>query len=341
MTTPHKSIFISGATGFIAQHIIRLLLAKGYNVVGTVRSVEKGDHLKKLLGSDAFQYEVVADIGKAGAFDDALKKHPEVTVFLHTASPFHYNTDNIERDLYFPAINGTKNALSSVLAHGPQITKVVVTSAYGAMMNPAKFYDPSHTDTEESWNPITWDEGKLNAQLGYYASKKFAEQAARDFYKDKQPAFSLNYVNPVVVFGPQAYDADVKPELNASAKKVKNVLDLTIESSVPGLPDFFVDVRDVARAHLVAFENDLPNERLLLFSEKYSGQDLLDIINESFPSLKGKLPIGTPGTGYEDTGRMCQIDNRKTMKTLGFPFIDLKTSVVDAAEQILRVRGGN
>ncbi|GEQ68783.1 hypothetical protein JCM33374_g2452 [Metschnikowia sp. JCM 33374] len=339
MTQPHKSIFVSGATGFIAQHTVQLLLAKGYNVVGTVRSVEKGDRLKKLLGSDAFQYEVVADIGKAGAFDDALRKHPEVTVFLHTASPFHYNTDNIEGDLYFPAINGTKNALSSVLAHGPQISKVVVTSSYVAMMNPAKFYDPSHTDTEESWNPITWDEGKQNAQLGYYASKTFAEQAAWDFYKEKQPAFSLNYVNPVLVFGPQAFDEDVKPELNASAEIINSILKLTPDSPVPGPASVGVDVRDVARAHLVAFENDLPNERLLLFSEKYSGQGFLDIINESFPSLKGKLPVGTPG--HEDTDKLCQIDNRKTRETLGFPLLDLKTSVVDTVGQILRVRGGN
>lgn len=37
MTTSPTSVFISGATGFIAQHIISQLLTKGYSVVGSVR----------------------------------------------------------------------------------------------------------------------------------------------------------------------------------------------------------------------------------------------------------------------------------------------------------------
>ena len=49
------------------------------------------------LQSENFTYEIVKDIAVKGAFDDALKKHPEVTVFLHTASPFHFNVTDIEK----------------------------------------------------------------------------------------------------------------------------------------------------------------------------------------------------------------------------------------------------
>ena len=50
------------------------------------------------LQSENFTYEIVKDIAVKGAFDDALKKHPEVTVFLHTASPFHFNVTDIEKN---------------------------------------------------------------------------------------------------------------------------------------------------------------------------------------------------------------------------------------------------
>ncbi|GEQ69533.1 hypothetical protein JCM33374_g3205 [Metschnikowia sp. JCM 33374] len=202
MTTTPTTVFVSGATGFIAQHIVQLLISKGYNVVGTVRSAEKGDHLKKLLGSDAFSYEIVPDVEPVGAFDEALKNHPEVTVFLHTASPFHFKATDIEKELLKPAIEGTKNALNAIKTYGPQIKRVVVTSSYAAMMDLSKLNDPSHIDTEESWNPSTWEQAKEGPIQGYLASKTFAERAAWDFVKEEKPLLTINYVNPVYVFGP-------------------------------------------------------------------------------------------------------------------------------------------
>ncbi|KAM9898575.1 hypothetical protein OXX69_009814, partial [Metschnikowia pulcherrima] len=154
------SVFVSGATGFIAQHIVQLLLSKGYSVVGTVRSAEKGDHLTKLFNSDKFSYEIVPDVEPVGAFDEALKKHPEVTVFLHTASPFHFKATNVEEELLKPAVNGTKNALSAIQKYGPQITKVVVTSSYAAIATAELVTDPNHTNTEESWNTISWEDSQ-------------------------------------------------------------------------------------------------------------------------------------------------------------------------------------
>lgn len=41
-----RTVFVSGASGFIAQNIVKLLIEKGYNVIGTVRTAEKGENLK-------------------------------------------------------------------------------------------------------------------------------------------------------------------------------------------------------------------------------------------------------------------------------------------------------
>lgn len=38
-----STVLVSGATGYVASHIIKLLLEKGYHVIGTVRSLANKD----------------------------------------------------------------------------------------------------------------------------------------------------------------------------------------------------------------------------------------------------------------------------------------------------------
>lgn len=329
------SVFVSGATGFIAQHIVKLLLAQGYKVVGTVRSASKGEHLAKLLDSPNFSYEVVADVEPVGAFDEALKAHPEVTVFLHTASPFHFKATDAEKELLLPAVNGTKNALTAIAKYGPQIKNVVVTSSYAAISTAENEANPDKIHDEDSWNDITWEASKVDAIAGYRGSKKFAEKAAWDFVAAEKPDFVINYVNPSFVFGPQAFDSEVKDSLNTSSEIINLLVKLTPESKIPGVRGGFVDVRDVAKAHLVAFEKPIKNKRLLLNAGRFAAQDIIDILNENVELLKGKLPVGSPGAGAAINASMCHIVNNKTKETLGFPLIDLKKTVLDSVDQIL------
>jgi len=59
-------VLVSGANGYIAAWVIRTLLERGYRVRGTVRSEEKGIHLKKIFRAynDKFELVVVPDITK-------------------------------------------------------------------------------------------------------------------------------------------------------------------------------------------------------------------------------------------------------------------------------------
>lgn len=333
MTT---SVFVSGATGFIAQHICKLLLEQGYKVVGTVRSAEKGAHLTKLLDSASFTYEIVKDVEPVGAFDEAIKKHPEVTVFLHTASPFHFLTDNPEKDLLQPAVNGTKNALQAIKEHGPQIERVVVTSSYAAISTAGNETKPDFVCTEKTWNEITWDEAKKDPFAGYRGSKTFAEKAVWEFVKEEKPKFTVNVVNPSYVFGPQAFDSELKTNLNTSSEILNNLLKLKPDSPVPDHKGGFVDVRDVAAAHLVAFEKNIANERLLMNAGRFASQSLLDIINSKFELLRGKIPKGEPGSGDNVDKQLCVVDNKHTLALLGFELRDLETTVYDSVEQIVK-----
>ena len=58
------TIFVTGATGYIAKHIIKLALQKGYKVIGTVRTSAKGEEVKKLFNNPNFEYEVVEFLEK-------------------------------------------------------------------------------------------------------------------------------------------------------------------------------------------------------------------------------------------------------------------------------------
>ena len=332
MTT---SVYVSGASGFIAQHVVQQLIEKGYHVVGSVRSKAKGELLVSQFGS-SFEYEIVEDIAKSGAFDESLKKHPEVTVFLHTASPFHFEATDIEKELYIPALEGTTNALKAIEQYGQLITRVVVTSSFAALINLDRESDPTLTYTEEDWNPLSKEDGLKNAWLGYVVSKKLAEKVAWDFVKEAKPKFDLTVVNPTYVYGPQAFQSGIKDKLNTSAELINSALKMGPNDEVPPVTGPYIDVRDVAAAHLVAFEKDeAKNQRLVMADGRFTYQDFLDIIHKHFPQLSKNLPVGKPGSSKEQLANSAKLNFSKTEKILGFKYIGLEQSVVDSVKQIV------
>ncbi|EGW32862.1 uncharacterized protein SPAPADRAFT_60202 [Spathaspora passalidarum NRRL Y-27907] len=327
------SVFVSGANGFIAQHIVKQLLSKGYNVVGSVRSEAKGEELKSLVNNDKFSYEIVPSLTEDGAFDDALKKHPEVTVFLHTASPFSFSVKDVENDLMKPAVSGTLNALKAIKEHGPQIKRVVVTSSAVAVFGFGPQFDANKVYNEDDWNPVTYEQALSNPMFGYFGSKKYAEKAAHDFVAKETVNFGISFINPPYVFGPQAYAIKDKTTLNTSNEVINKVVKLTKNDVLPAEGHVFVDVRDVARAHLVAFEKDeAVSKRLLLVSGSYTLDTIANIINKKFPQTT--VPKGDESRNPETSKRIHKFDNSRTQKILGFEFKPLEESIIDTVDQI-------
>ncbi|KAK6198196.1 protein induced by osmotic stress [Scheffersomyces amazonensis] len=330
------SVFVSGATGYIAQHIIAQLLSKGYKVVGSVRSEGKGDGLAETFKNSNFSYEVVPILEKEGAFDEALKKHPEVTVFLHTASPFTYTVEDNERDILIPAIQGTKSVLESIKKYAPQITRLVYTSSSVATGTVAEITTPGFSGGEHTWNSTSYEDAKKDSVSAYFGSKTFAEKAAWDFVENEKPNFTLTSINPVYVFGPQNTPPKTK-ELNLSAAMVGDFLKLGPNDDVPQMQTAYIDVRDVAKAHIIAFEKDeAQGKRFVLADCFFDGQLILDFINNNFPELKGKLPVGKPGeyTAYGPT----TLNDSNARSILNIEYISLEKSVVDTIKQIVHLK---
>jgi len=65
-------VLVSGANGFLAMWVVRILLERGFSVRGTVRSADKGKHVIEyftLLGyGDKIDVVVVEDIAKVSEY---------------------------------------------------------------------------------------------------------------------------------------------------------------------------------------------------------------------------------------------------------------------------------
>ncbi|CDH10026.1 uncharacterized protein ZBAI_01811 [Zygosaccharomyces bailii ISA1307] len=126
-------------------------------------------------------------------------------------------------------------------------------------------------------------------------------------------------------------------QLNAFNKFINHLLHSTPGRGIEPNPHLeFTDVRDVAKAHLLAFQRDnTAGQRLGLSEGKFGNQCILDIVNCKFPSLRDKIAEGAnPEKGDQTPG--CCFDNSHSRNILNFDFISLERRVCDTEYQILQ-----
>ncbi|RMZ71458.1 aldehyde reductase II [Pyrenophora seminiperda CCB06] len=314
--------------GFIAAHTLDVLLDHGHSVVTTVRTQEKADKIKEsyksLVDKGQLGFAIVPDIAQPDAFEKAVVSDPPFEVVLHTASPFHYNVTDVKKDLLDPAIIGTTSILKSIKAHAPSVKHVVVTSSYAAIVHPHKGYWPGHVYSEDDWDPITLEEATENPMTGYRASKTFAEKAAWDFVENEKPNFSLSTINPPMVFGPIVHALDSLDNMNTSNKFMLSVAQGKCKDEIPkNMPPqhLWVDVRDVAEAHVAAFEKpEAANKRFFVTAGYYSNKDICQAIKKNFPELKDLPTDSTPGGDYPEG-----VPGKAVVRTLASRYILLSS----------------
>ncbi|CCH43855.1 Dihydroflavonol-4-reductase [Wickerhamomyces ciferrii] len=343
-----KTVLLTGASGFIALHTLDQLLKRNYTVIGTVRSQDKADNItvqfKKEYPSAQLTFAIVEDIGASGAFNKVFQDHPEIEGVLHTASPFSFGLNKDFKDAYFtPATEGTKNVLEAIQNYGKNVKNVVVTSSNAAVANADKVGDKTFIHTEETWNPITWDDVD-NELKAYIASKKLAEKLAWEFVAEQKPLWKLTTVNPTLVWGPQKFESSLANKtLNTSAEAINKLL-----SSDPNDTHFFdkpigtsIDVRDVALLHVLPLENEnVSGKRLYPIQDEFNGQRILNIINRNFPELESKIAKGSlDGADKHAEENTIYYDTSKTLEWTGIKsWIPLEETVKDSVRQILDYR---
>ena len=329
-------VLITGAMGFIASHAIADLLAHGYDVRGTVRSRPKALlEAARLPGAERLEL-VEADLLREVSFDKAAQGCDAV---FHMASPYAVNVKDPQRELVDPAVKGTLNVLQAAVKAG-SVKRVVLTSSFAAITDepPA-----DHYLTESDWN------GKSSLKRNpYYFSKTEAEKAAWRFMDSVKPAFDLIVINPFLVIGPSYTRA-----LNESNKMLA---DMTkgVYPGVLALAWGFVDVRDVARAHVLALETPGATGRYLCAGEILSMRQTVNVLRKALPNAKlpwlplnysfattlVKLisftqPSGVGSYLRSHLGRRLRYDSGKIRRELGMTFRPAAESITEAVADMV------
>lgn len=334
-------VCVTGASGYVGAHVVRELLERGYRVRGTVRDRTKADkvaHLTALPGASERLELVDADLDDEGSFDEAVAGCEFV---MHLASPYALTVEDAQRDLVDPAVNGTLSVLRSCKRAGT-VKRVVLTSSMAAVTDEP---ESAHVLTEADWN-----ERSTLDRNPYYFSKTLAERAAWDFVAQEEPGFDLVVINPFLVVGPSLSKA-----INASPAVLRGIL----MGEYPGILSLtwgFVDVRDVATAHVRAIEVPEASGRHVCAGETVPMRDVVRILRDGgygdhkLPRLPLDHAVGRrivwfaswaqpKGTGtYLRThlGRTPRFDNSKIRLELGVTFRPAAESILDTAADLRR-----
>ncbi|KAM0932398.1 putative NAD-dependent epimerase/dehydratase, NAD(P)-binding domain superfamily [Dioscorea sansibarensis] len=303
-------VCVTGAGGFVASWLVKLLLSRGYTVHATVRdpSDKKNSHLKKLENGLENLQLFKADLLD---YDSILAAAAGCEGVFHVASPVPATTvPNPEIELISPAVTGTQNVLKACSTLKAKRV-VVVSSAAAVILNPdwpkgkvmdeECWSDPEHCRMTENW---------------YCLSKTLAEAEAFEYGKEND--LDVVTVCPSTVLGPL-----MQATLNSSTLFLINILKGLRESKENSLYHV-VDVRDVAEALLLVYEKPGASGRYICTSHPIKIRELIDTLRSIYPNYNYLNNLTEVDYGHVITS--------EKLKKLGWKCRPLKETLVDSVE---------
>uniref|UniRef100_A0A0D9XBS5 NAD-dependent epimerase/dehydratase domain-containing protein n=1 Tax=Leersia perrieri TaxID=77586 RepID=A0A0D9XBS5_9ORYZ len=298
-----QSVCVTGAGGFVGSWIVKELLLRGYVVRATARdpSAEKYPHLQILEGAKERLSLCYANLMDYSSLRVAFDGCDGV---FHVASPV-----SNDPQLVTVAVEGTKNVINAAADVG--VRRVVFTSSYGAVhMNPNR--SPDTVMDESCWSNLDFCKQKRD---WYSYGKTLAEITAVE-------QASKRGVELLVVVPPVTTGQMLQPTTNLSSHHFIHYLN-GIKKDYPNAVAAYVDVRDVARAHALVYENSEAHGRYLCVGAVLHRSELLRTLRELFP----QYPI--PTKCEDNTKPMIKpykFSNQR-LKDLGLQFTPVKESL--------------
>ena len=330
-----EKVLVTGGSGFIALHCIDQLLEKGFMVRTTIRSESRKDEINKAMDKypnlDQNLEFHICDLLKDEGWEAAVDGCDYV---LHVASPFILEVPSDENVLIKPAVDGTLRVLNACSrAH---VKKVVLTSSVAAV---AYGHGEEKTYDESDWSNTGEDSGITP----YAKSKTLAEKAAWNFVEelDTDKKFDFTVINPVGVFGPM---------LTSDIGTSNSLVSRLINGELPACPAThmgYVDVRDVAKAHVFSMLNSSTNNKRIIVSEsEMFFVDVGRILNEAGfkKSPTKQMPnwlvkflaifIKELSGVTKSLGRRVDTDKSLAKSLFDWQYISAKDSILDTANQL-------
>ena len=237
---------VTGSSGHIGGWVARTLLDDGWVVRGV--DVARNPHRFR---SESF-HEVVADVRDERAVTETVEDADAVfnLAMVHVQ---HLQGERAERELTDVAVEGLETLLRAVRKSGKP-TRLVHTSTAGAV---GETEDPLRPPDETQWNPdpITpYTKAKIAAERHLWAEGEDVDAVA---------------VLPAMTIGPN------DPGEGASNRRIEQMY------RQARMPIWFrgglniVDVRDIARGQIQAYERGSRGERYLLGGADLEFRDLM------------------------------------------------------------------
>jgi dihydroflavonol-4-reductase len=280
--------FITGATGFVGNHVARALAEQGAELRLLVRTTSNTKGVAD-LSCDL----VTGDLRQPASLQRVVAGCEAV---FHVAADYRLWVRDPE-EMYRSNVEGTRAVLEA--ARNNKVRRVVYTSSVATM----GFTSNGRPADEDS--PVS-----LGNMIGPYKRSKFmAEQTAIEAARAGQDVVIVNPTTPVG-------ERDTKP--TPSGRIIVDFLKRKFPAYVDtGLN--LVDVKVCARGHIAAFEKGLAGERYILGGENLTLKQILDRLAAitDLPSPRVRLPYFVAlATGVVDeifTGRIRGREPRATI----------------------------
>ena len=322
-------VCLTGASGFIAKHILRELLDQGYEVRASIRSEKRKAEIEALFPDAGIEFAFL-DLTKDDGWDAALAG---TDVLIHTASPFPLAEPKDPQDLIRPAVDGTLRALNAAKAAG--ITRVILTSSNAAIYKDAA--KPVSAPSDET----NWTTPENPSVSAYEASKTLAEKAAWDFVAEN-PEIALTTINPGLVLGP-VMDKNYGTSLSVVEQMMNGKMPMVPPVGMP-----CVDVRDVAKMHVDAIKLEATKgERFSATADTLPFIELGNLLQKADAEAKAPKRVAPVWllrimalfandvkALLPNIGVNLAVSGAKAEKTYGFKFIPVSDAIAASAKSI-------
>jgi dihydroflavonol-4-reductase len=258
---------VTGGTGFVGTHVVRALLAEKRQVRCLARPNSRRDNLEGL------DVEIVeGDLTDAASLARALSGVGIDTLY-HVAADYRLWARDKD-DLYRANVGGTQLMLEA--ASESRVRRVVYTSSVAAL-GLTEDGSPANEET-----PVVRDH-----IVGHYKRSKYdAERVALGWARRGLPVVIVNPSTPIG-------ERDIKP--TPTGQMIVDFLNRKMPAYVDtGLN--LIDVRDVARGHLLAAEKGRVGERYILGNRDLTLKEILETLARltGLPAPTIKLPHAIP-----------------------------------------------
>ncbi|KAI3952552.1 hypothetical protein MKW92_036213 [Papaver armeniacum] len=308
-----ERVCVTGAGGFIASWIVKLLLSKGYIVHGTVRdpSDVKNAHLKLLDNATENLQLFKADLQDYNSLCGAIAG---CTGVFHVASPVPAGrAANPEVEVIEPVMRGTRNILMACSEIKVK-RLVVVSSVVSVIKNPD--WPKDQPMDESCWSD---EEHCRKTENWYYFAKTASEREALEYSKKND--LDVITICPSVALGPM-----LQSTVNSSSKILIKILKDGCERML-NIVRLVVDVRDFAEAVLLVYEKPEAEGRYLCSAPSVERHDFIDKLKSIYPKFSC-LPM-TPG---EEKGQEL---NCEKLQKLGWTTRPLEETLLDSVQDYL------